>query len=564
MDTHKSNIFIVAIALMMISNFGALAQSDNDQGHISGNFESIGSFYVRDSLIGAANTPQYDRQKYSADAWLNLSYNYLGFELGLRFDMFQNSNLLNPSGSFTEQGIGRWYIRKKIHKLDITGGYIYDQIGSGIIFRAYEERALAIDQALYGVRLTYDLTPAWQVKVFSGRQKQQFDSYKSVIRGLSIDGFVAFDSSSVTFAPGIAVVGRTLDDASMNNLVANLNSYRKEDVENLSPRYNTYAFTAYNTLSAGPFSWYVEAAYKTKDIFFDPFEKRITVANDTVTGRYVQRTGSVIYSSLSYADNGLGITLEAKRTENFDFRTRPQEEGNRGLVHYIPPMARVNTYRLLSRYAVATQFVGELAFQADVSYRVNKALLLSANFSNITNLDDTQLYREFFSEVQYKHGRKWILLGGVQLQNYNQEIYQNKPGAPPVKTLTPYADFLYKFDQKKAIRLEAQFMNVNKEHGVRSDYGNWAFGLVEITLAPHWTITVSDMYNIAPGKLSPENANGIKTKVHYTRFEIFYNFNANRISLGYIRQPEGVVCSGGICRLEPAFNGARLSVSATF
>lgn len=564
MFSFRPFVFFVAMALVLLATAEAAAQSDDNQGRISGNFETTGNFYIRDSLIGAANTPQYDRQKYGADAWLNLNYNYMGFDMGLRFDMFQNSNLLNPTGSYTDQGIGRWYISKKIHKLGITGGYIYDQIGSGIVFRAYEERALAIDQALYGLRLTYDLTPDWQIKVFTGRQKQQFDSYKSVIRGISIDGFVAPDSSSVTLAPGFAVVGRTLDDASMNNLVANLNSYRKEDVQGLKPKYNTYAFTAYNTLSAGPVSWYVETAYKTKDIFLDPFEERITVSDDTVTGRYVQRTGSVIYSSLSYAGKGLGITLEGKRTENFDFRTRPQEEGNRGLMHYIPPMTRVNTYRLLARYAAATQFVGELAFQADISYRVNKALLLSANFSNITDLDDNQLYREIFTEVHYKYKRKWILLGGVQLQNYNQEIYQFKPGVAPVKTVTPYTDFLYKFDRKKAIRFEAQYMNVSKDHGERSDYGNWAFGLVELTLAPHWTFTVSDMYNIAPGKLSPVNDDGNKAKVHYTRFDVFYAYRANRISLGYIRQPEGIVCSGGICRLEPAFNGVRMSVSATF
>ena len=561
---HQNFFFFVAMALLFISNPAALAQNGGNQGRLSGNFESTGNFFIRDSLIGAANTPQYDRQKYGADAWLSLNYQYMGFDMGLRFDMFQNSNLLNPSGSYTQQGIGRWYISKKIHKLGISGGYIYDQIGSGLIFRAYEERALAIDQALYGLRLTYDLSPDWQIKVFTGRQKQQFDSYKSVIRGISIDGFVASDSSSLTLAPGFAVVGRNLDDASMNNLVANLNTYRKEDVSDMKPKYNTYAFSAYNTLSAGPISWYLEGAYKTKDIFLDPFEQRITVNADTVTGRYVQRSGTVIYSSLSYANKGLGITLEGKRTENFDFRTRPQEEGNQGLMHYLPPMTRVNTYRLLARYAAATQYIGEWAFQADVSYRVNKTLLVSANFSNITDLNGQQLYRELFTEVQYKYQRKWILLGGLQLQNYNQEIYQNKPGVAPVKTVTPYADFLYKLDRKKAIRMEAQYMNVSKDHGERSDYGNWAFGLAELTLAPHWTFTASDMFNIAPGKLSPVKEDGSKARVHYTRFDIFYTHGATRLSIGYIRQPEGIVCSGGICRLEPAFNGVRMSASATF
>ncbi len=533
-------------------------------GTLSGNLEATGNFFLRDSTIGAANTPQYDRQKYGADAWLTLNYQYRGFDLGLRFDMFHNSNLLNPTGSYTAQGIGRWYVAKKVQKLGITAGYIYDQVGSGIIFRAYEERALAIDQALYGLRLSYDLSPDWQVKVFTGRQKQQFDSYRSVIRGLALDGFIASDSTSLTMAPGFGIVARTLDDASMNNLVANLNSYRKEDVADIEPHYNTYAFSAYNTLTAGPFSWYVEGAWKSKDIIFDPFEQRITVSGDTVTGRYVQRTGSVLYSSLSYASKGLGITLEGKRTSNFDFRTRPQEEGNRGLLHFIPPMTRVNTYRLPARYAAATQYIGELAFQADIKYRLNKSLTFTLNMSHITDLDDTKLYQELFTEVQYKFLRKWLLLAGVQLQDYNQEIYQGKPGAAPVKAITPYLDFLYRFDPKTGLRFELQYMHVAKDHGVRSDYGSWLFAQVEFTLAPHWTFTVSDMYNIAPGILSPVDSDGSKLKIHYTRVDLYYTYRTNKIYLGYIRQPEGVVCSGGICRLEPAFNGMRLGVSASF
>lgn len=538
-------------------------ENPQNTGRLSGNLQLNGNFFMRDSAIGAANTPQYDRQLFGADSWLNLNYQNWGFDMGLRFDMFNNSNLLNPNDSYSDLGIGRWYISKKIHKLGITGGYIYDIIGSGIIFRAYEERALAIDQALYGVKLTYDLGENWVVKGFTGKQKQQFGNYPSVLRGAAVDGFIGLDSAGVTLAPGFGVVARTLDNGSMNNLVATLNTYDSTDI--FIPKYNTYAFTAYNTLTAGPFSWYLEGAYKTADAFVDPFNERVTVSGDTVVGNYVQGKGTVIYSSISFAKSGLGLTVEGKRTENFDFRTTPQEQGVRGLMHYIPPMARVNTYRLLARYAAATQFVGEQAFQVDASYKVSKRLNLSANFSNITNLDGDQLYREIFTEVYYKFKHKWTLTTGVQLQQYNQEVYYGKPEAPLLETVTPYVDFLYKFDSKTSIRLESQYMNMSKDHGIRSDYGNWVFTLAEFTLAPHWAITVSDMFNIDPGKLSPVDAKtGERDKIHYPRFDVYYTHNANRFSISYVKQVEGVVCSGGICRLEPAFSGVKMSVNSTF
>ncbi|HMP12304.1 MAG TPA: DUF6029 family protein [Saprospiraceae bacterium] len=560
----KLKYIIIPIVLQFACQ--VFAQSNKSAPQISGSLEANGNFFIRDTLIGAANTPQYDRQLYGADAWLNLAYSNWGFDFILRFDLFNNSNLLNPTGSYTDEGIGRWYIHKKIHQLSIGAGYIYDQIGSGIIFRAYEERPLLIDNALYGLRLAYDLAPDWQVRVFTGRQKQQFDTYNSVIKGLNLEGFVALGDTTagVALAPGFGVLNRTLDDASMNSLVATLNTYPLADI--FIPKYNTYAFSLYNTLSAGPFAWYVEGAYKTPDPINDPFGVLVRDSVAIIGDKFIQKSGSVLYSSLSYARSGLGLTLEAKRTENFTYRARPQAQLNQGFINFLPPMARVNTYRLPARYNAATQELGELAFQADARYLFSKNWSVNINFSNINSLDKVLLYRELYAEFGYKYKREWSLLGGVQLQNYNQQVYEFKPGVPNVQTVTPFAEFLYRFNRTRALRVEAQAMFTGQDQAVqlRQDYGSWLFGLTEFSIAPHWTFTASDMYNVAPGRNSPENSAGEKLNVHYPRFDVYYTYRSNRFSLSYVKQVEGVVCAGGICRLEPAFSGVKMSVNSTF
>ncbi|MBR9922756.1 MAG: hypothetical protein GYB31_18145 [Bacteroidetes bacterium] len=536
-----------------------------DGGRFSGNLQANGNFFMRDTLIGAANTPQYDHQLYGADAWLNLNYSNWGFDFGVRFDLFNNSNLLNPQSSYTDQGIGNWYVNKHFDKLHISAGYLYDQIGSGIIYRAYEQRALAIDNALAGLRLAYDILPDWQIKVFTGRQKQQFELYGSVIKGMSVDGFIAGpEGKSWTLAPGFGIVNRTLDDPSMNSLVATINTYLKEDA--FVPVYNSYAFSLYNTLYAGKFTWYVEGAYKTDDAMNDEFMERETVSGDTVVGRFISGPGSVLYTSVGYANKGLGITLEGKRTENFVFRTRPQEELFRGLINFLPPMARVNTYRLNARYTAAVQPLGELAFQGDITYAPSRKMSFNVNFSNITTLENDLLYRELYTEFSLKKGRKWQLLTGVQFQNYNQEVFEFKPNVPIVETMTPYADFLYRLPKKKSIRFEAQYMFTGQDSkGQKHDYGDWLFGQVEFGIAPHWTFTVSDMYNIGPGKRSPvDGETGEKLRIHYPRVDIFYTYNSSRFSLSYVKQVEGIVCTGGICRVEPAFSGVKVSVNSTF
>ncbi len=525
--------------------FVLLAQ---EQGVFSGSFQGNGNFFLRDTAIGAANTPQYEHQLYGADAWLNLNYNQSGFHVGMRFDLFNNSNLLNPQGSYTAEGIGRWFIDKKIDKLQLSGGYLYDQIGSGIIFRAYEERPLLIDNALYGIRLAYDLTEDWQVKVMTGRQKQQFERYSPVIKALNIDGFVLGEGNKTwSMSPGIGVVNRTYDDATMQRIVGTVSTFSVTD--SIAPSYNTYAFTLYNSLTVGKLNWYMEAAWKTKDVLFDPFALKTNRDGSTAQGRLVNPNGSVYYTSVSYASKGIGVTVEGKRTENFTFRTNPFVSLNQGMLNFLPPMARFNTYRLTSRYTPAIQELGEQAVKLDFKLNPAKNLSLDFNFSNISDLDNQLLYREFYSEFQYKKKRQWILTGGIQFQQYNQEIFETKPDVPLVNTVIPFADFLYKLDRKKSLRFELQYMST------RQDFGSWIFGLAEYSVAPHWTFTISDMYNSSPKKTD---------KIHYPRLDVFYTVKSNRFSLSYVKQVEGVVCSGGICRLEPAFSGLRMTVNSTF
>ncbi|MEM1219815.1 MAG: DUF6029 family protein [Bacteroidota bacterium] len=534
-------------------------------GRVSGNLQLNANIFLRDTLIGAANTPQYDHQFFGNEAWMNLNYSNWGFDFGLRFDMFNNSNLLNPQSSYSARGIGRWFVRKKLDRLTAEAGYLYGQIGSGAIFRAWEQRPLGIDNSLFGARVGWEFNENWNAVGFSGVQKQQFDIYRSIISGMNIEGFIVGDSSMVTLAPGLGIVNRTLDDQSMASLVSSLNTYSEDDI--FVPVYNTYAFSAYNTLTAGRFNWYIEGAYKTEDNLVEPEGTRISpVTGDTLVGeKLFKAPGNFIYTSLNYATKGLSVTLEGKRTQNFTFRTRPQEALNMGLVNFLPPMTRLNTYRLTARYNAATQDLGEIAYLADIRYAPNRKVSFNVNFSNLQTLEGDLLYREVYTEFALKKKRKWALQTGVQIQNYNQEVYEGKPDAPIVETFTPYVDFLYRLSRKKSVRFEAQYMLTGADDkDQRHDYGDWLFAQVEFSIAPHWNITVSDMYNARPGKNSPSDATGEKQQIHYPRFDVFYTYKASRISLSYIKQVEGVVCSGGVCRLEPAFSGVRLTLNSSF
>ena len=72
------------------------------------------------------------------------------------------------------------------------------------------------------------------------------------------------------------------------------------------------------------------------------------------------------------------------------------------------------------------------------------------------------------------------------------------------------------------------------------------------------------MFNVGPGSNSPADDSGDKVKVHFPRIDVSYTKRSNHYSLSYVKQVEGVVCTGGICRLEPAFSGFQLNVTSTF
>jgi hypothetical protein len=551
---HKAVIFLFFTGCFVQT-------SAQEQGVFSGNFESNFNVFLRDSLIGAANIPQYDEQITGGEAWLNLNYSIKGLNLGIRFDMFNNSNLLNPTGSYTDQGIGRWFINKQINKFNVEVGYIYDQIGSGIIYRAWESRPLLIDNALLGAKAVYNINDNWKIKAFTGKQKFLFDVNPGIVKGASIDGFISLGSeeSPISLSPGVGIVNRTLAEESMQTIIDNIKTYIPE--EQVIPVYNVYLFSFYNTLSYKSITWYFEGAYKSAEAFFDGTEPRTEITGVTTFGKFRKDSGSVLYSSLSFAKGKLGLTIEGKRTENFNFRSDPNLTLNRGLINYIPPMNRFNTYRLTARYAPATQDLSEQAFQIDAKYRLNKNFSFVANFSNITDLRDekTLLYREILGEIVYKSKKTWQLAGGLQLQKYNQELYEVKPEVPMVSTVTPYLDFLYKFSRKKSLRIETQYMSTEQ------DFGSWFFALAEYGLAPHWIFEASIMYNSSPSDKSPKDPDtGESLNIVYPTLGVVYINKANRFQLRYVKQVEGIVCSGGICRLEPAFSGIKFSVSSNF
>ncbi len=561
---------IVMLLVLMGTCNWALGQSkDSDKGQFSGNLLMTYQKYIRDDSIGA-NTKVYKENTASADAWLFMQYRIKGYSFILRYDAFNNSPLLDPQDAYTNHGVGFWQINKSVDKLDITMGSFYDQFGTGILFRAYEQRQIGIDYAIQGMRLKYNINDKWAIKGFAGNQKgnikNRFGYANQVISGLNVEGNLDLgkDSKYGALQVGASGVNRTLDRETMDRLVGTINTYDLAD--RFYPKYNVYGGNAYFTYTKDNFSWTVEGNVKSKEAIMEDDSK------------FHLKGGKVLYTSMSWGKGGwnlgkqkasVGLNIQARHVDHFSFRTAPTENLLNGLVSYLPSMTRQNTYRLLSRYNAPGQAMGEDGIQGEIEFKPRKGTQIFFNGSYVQTLasngklnkatgvmEAEKLFSENYIEVVQKIGKHDKLKLGVQRIVYNQTRYESEPEYVPVKTFTPFGEWLHTMNQGRSLRVEWQYLNT------KNDQGSFANLMIEMFVNKNLSIAVADMVNVVPHRY--ERMIIADKVLHYPTFFIGYTEKNTVFTLAFLKQQQGVNCSGGICREEPAFSGVRFTVSSNF
>lgn len=549
------------VLLVSLSLTSVIAQN-NDRGSLSGNFMSNFQWYDKDPKIGAT-TEVYNKHKSSADAWLFLNYNIKDYSFSLRYDMFNNSPLLNPQSVYNKQGIGFWQASKDIGGLNITAGYFYDQFASGMIFRAYEERSIGLDYAVQGLRVKYNYKNL-AIKTFAGQQKGNiFSGDRFGVNPQAIKGFNAEYTfkliDEIRMTTGASHVNRTLDQTTMNAVASQINSQALET--RFIPKYNTYSYNAYANIGFRDIVLYGEYLYKTREAIYNQDGTSL-----------INKDGRVAFTTLSYSKAGLGkkkqlsfgANLQYKYMENFSFRTSPFETLNNGLISYLPSITRQNTYRLLARYAAATQVLGEQAYQAELIITPRRGTTITMNISDVNSLSSNgdslgnpkALFKERYLEVSHKFNKNLKCKFGVQYIYYDQQRYQQKDTSyHDVEAITPFLEVIYKLTPKVSLRFEAQYLETEQ------DLGSFANALIELN-STHWSFSVGDMVNTNPHHVQPGfDPNEI---IHYYSVFVGHTQGPTVVTLAYIKQVQGVNCTGGICRVEPAFSGLRATLTTSF
>jgi hypothetical protein len=556
---HALYVAFAFVASAVVS----LAQgaSIGEIGTISGSLQMDAQTYTQDSLIGAPNVPE----RLLSNTFVNVLFSSGKFTAGIRFESYQNPLLgIDPrfgtSGDGKGLGIPYRFATYTDSIFEVTAGNFYEQFGSGMILRTYEERNLGFDNSIDGVRLRFFPADGLRITGLIGRQRAFFTLSEGIMRGADVN-YDLTEAAPEWLPKGVtANVGASV----MSRFQADQNDFLK------LPE-NVLAWSGRAHLGLGDVTLDGEYAFKVND-------------PGTANGNSFN-SGNALYLTANYAAKGLGVNLAAKRIDNMDFRSDRTAAGFAQQVNYLPALTKQHTWRLITLYPYATQPTGEFGLQGDVTFTIPKHVLgadetnITLNGSVIHELDTTRTspftydskwgwdervyYRDINIEITRKFGRDVkATLAYINLQ-YDQDIIERRAGPAEKAFGIITSNFIVlelwcQLERTQSIRAEFQYMAVSHEDGAQLalQNGDWVMALFEYTVSPHWFFTAFNEYNF--GNDDPE------LRVNYPNVNVAYVKDALRVQGGYGRVRGGILCVGGICRPVPASNGLTMGVTYTF
>lgn len=549
---NKINVlFLCLMAAMLLA-----APSLQAQVTLSGSIQSDVLIPQDDEKIGTEHYSEWALTNTYVD--LKLASKYV--EAGTRFEFLEHP-LPGYENDFKGWGFPHFYVKGHVKNVELTLGDYYEQFGSGFVLRTYEERSLGIDNALRGAHLVYTPVNGTRIKALTGKQRRYWEHNDALVSGVDVEvGLEKFIKPLETAGTHITIGGSWV----IKHESADDDAIFVDATHKLKLPENVNAWDARINLNHKGFNVLAEYAQKTQDPSFD---------NGYHYGR-----GNVAMLSTSYSKKGMSLLLQAKRSEGMSFRSCRSMNGTSSFINHMPAFTHDHTYALAATYPYATQLNGEWAFQAELGYSFKKNTALGGkygtkvklNVSHVRGLDNGDIknpvaegrimgsdgyksaffkmgetfYQDINVIVDKRFTHDFSLIFMYMNQRYNMTVVEGHGGMINSNILV--ADGKYKFSPKLTLRCELQYQFCD------GDEGDWAFGLAELSLAPHWMFTVSDQWNCGD------------TDLHYYQALVTFNLKAHRFQLGYGRTDDGFNCSGGVCRWVPASKGFKFSYNYTF
>ena len=525
--------------------------------YVSGSFESNSQILQDDSGLNF-NAPN---DNFRSNNYFQLDFQNGKILYGVQFESYLPSALLGYSDVFSDNSeIAQYYLKYQNEKNEITIGSFYEQFGNGLIFRAWEDRQLGINNSIMGVNYKYYPSDNLEFSIIHGKQRVGFDFSNSVISGLNSDYNLnkLLKSEKLDISVGLGFVNR------YQNLDAGFNEPKNVSV--LGGRFNMFYEKFYFNL---------EVAKKNSDV----------LANENIILSQRKYDGTALQLDVGYSRKGLGINTSFRRLENFNFYSDKLAEGNiynQQTVSFTPALTKQQDYLLTNIYVYNAQprltinnlekRAGEIGVQNDIFYTFDKESLLgkfktklALNFSYWGSLNTTfnedqsyetsfggsneRYYRDFNLEIKNRWNRKTSSTITLLDLSIDKGVSQGGPvGVQGFINAKVGVIEINKIDQKnRNNRFVVQHL------WTKEDKKNWLGFVYELGISNNINLFLSDIWNY-----------GNDNDIHYYNLGGSFSKGASRVGFNYGRQRGGLICVGGVCRFVPESNGFNLNLSHSF
>lgn len=543
-------------------------------------------YYSEDDKLGISDSTLNFR-KFGMNAFGNVIYTNGDFSAGMRFETYLNP-MLGFDDRFEGLGVPYWFAKYKVGTLEMTAGHFYEQFGSGLILRGWEEWTLGYDNNFYGFNAHFSPVKGVMLKGLVGTQRYFWEPYEAgnrgIVRGLDGDFFLndMFESMSesktkidiggsfVSKYEKVPSITYTTDSVYYIDSV----KWTQQTTYEMNLPNNVGSWALRANIGKGGFNLYAEYAEKGAD--------------PNATNDYIFKKGSAFYSTLSYSTKGLGLFLSTKWIDNMSYKSKLTESGNPAMldINYLPAITKEHPYSMATVYPYATQPNGEFGLQGQIVYSLPRDSKLGGHYgttltfnyalaksiekdtltsqitggmagtdgytTNFFSIGDLTYYKDLNLMVEKKFSSKVKAKAAYYKQTYNKHVIEDNiyDDHNMVYANIAVLDLTYKFDRKNSLRAELQGL------WTKEDDGDWAAMLLEYNVSPKWFFSVQDEFNYG----NPVS----DLQVHYYNVSFGYTQQSNRFSLRYGRQREGLLCVGGVCRYVPASTGLTLTITSSF
>lgn len=358
--------------------------SAQEKGYVSGGVES--------------NSALYSNSAFHSNNYLKLDYVRGRFSAGLQAEYYPNP-LLGYDLSLKGVGLPGKYMAWTDETFGITVGDFYDQFGTGIIFRSWEDRDLGWNNSLGGGRVSFRSGDGvFSAKALGGFARKGLWYGSNALSGaeasLQLGGLQLGGSTVVRFGEGAP----------------------------------SWAWSAVSAFERGGFSARAEWVGK--------------------------QGGNAQTLELSFAKERFSSALTLRRLQNM---LDPA-----GL-NYLPSLCLEQSYALASLNPYTTFAAGELGGSIDLFYRLKTSWKFHLNGSYIFALPSAlkrhdvlrMTYRDLNAKVEKRWGRQWETVAFVSIQEQSPSHGERKATDAQNAFVL---DVVYKTGKKLSVRTQLQYL----------------------------------------------------------------------------------------------------------